>query len=175
MNEKFQQLYDYIKSQDMTDLGEQEFYDSYSNPDKFGELFGYVKSQDMTDLGEQEFFSAYFGGDVEKKSPNGTGEQEVMDSVTETETVPTGSSDSSSQEVETIFSGQTMGEPQEEEESKPFTQPPSQLELLNTYAETGKVSKDQPDSVLDMEFADLDAKVKAEFDKAIQLLSLIHI
>ena len=169
MNEKFQQLYDYIKSQDMTDLGEQEFYDSYSNPDKFGELFGYVKSQNMTDLGEQEFFSAYFGGDVEKKSPNGTGEEEVMESVTETETVPTGSSDSSSQEVETIFSGQTMGEPQEEEESKPFTQPPSQRELLNTYAETGKVSKDQPDSVLDMEFADLDAKVKAEFDKAIQL------
>lgn len=100
MNEKFQQLYDYIKSQDMTDLDVQEFHDAYSNPESASELFGYISSEDMTDLNEQEFFSAYFGGGVEKKSPNGTGEEEVTESVTETETVPTGSSDSSSQEFE---------------------------------------------------------------------------
>lgn len=134
MNEKFQQLYDYIKSQDMTDLGEQEFYDSYSNPDKFGELFGYVKSQNMTDLGEQEFFSAYFGGDVEKKSPNGTGEEEVMESVTETETVPTGSSDSSSQEPE--YDYETIQEKEEvfglpSEVSKQLTDQYEQLPDFN--------------------------------------------
>jgi len=97
MNEEFQQLYDYIKSQDMTDLSEQEFYDAYSNPESASELFGYISSEDMTDLNEQEFFSAYFSGGVEKKSPNGTSEEEVTESVTETETVPTGSSDSSGQ------------------------------------------------------------------------------
>jgi len=49
---------------------------------------------------ENEFTEtfSYTEKDVEKKSPNGTSEEEVTESVTKTKTVPTGSSDSSSQE-----------------------------------------------------------------------------
>ena len=51
---------------------------------------------------ENEFTEtfSYTEKDVEKKSPNGTGEEEVTEPVTETKTVPTGSSDSSGQEFE---------------------------------------------------------------------------
>ena len=66
MNEQFQQLYDYVNGQGMTDLDAQSFHDAYSDPEKFGDLYAYVKGQEMTDLDEDEFYNAYFG-DVKKK------------------------------------------------------------------------------------------------------------
>ena len=78
MNEKFQKLYGYIKSENMTDLDEQEFFSAYSNPEKFQELYEYIKSEDMTDLNPQDFYNAYFVGaevpSVEKKSEEVTTE-----------------------------------------------------------------------------------------------------
>ena len=78
MNEKFQDLYGYVKSENMTDLGEQEFFNAYSSPEKFTELYEYVKSENMTDLSPQDFFNSYFVGaeapSVEKKSEESTTE-----------------------------------------------------------------------------------------------------
>ena len=78
MNEKFQELYGYVKSENMTDLGEQEFFNAYSSPEKFTELYEYVKSENMTDLSPQDFFNSYFVGaeapSVEKKSEESTTE-----------------------------------------------------------------------------------------------------
>lgn len=66
MNEQFQQLYNYVKANNMTDLDAQSFYDAYSDPEKFSDLYGYVKGQNMTDLGQDEFYAAYFG-ELKKK------------------------------------------------------------------------------------------------------------
>lgn len=70
MNEQFQQLYNYVKANNMTDLDAQSFYDAYSDPEKFSELYGYVKGQNMTDLGQDEFYAAYFGELKKKDSPS---------------------------------------------------------------------------------------------------------
>ena len=101
MNEKFLKLYNYLKGNDMTDLDEQSFYNTYNNPEKSGEIFRYLKSANMTDLNESDFFTSYFGSSVEKKNQNGTGEQEIMESVTEKGTEPPGLSDASSQKPKT--------------------------------------------------------------------------
>ena len=67
MNEKFAELYSYIKGEDATDLSPEEFYAAYSNdPSKARDVYLFVKGEQMTDLTEEEFFSAYFG-DVKKK------------------------------------------------------------------------------------------------------------
>ena len=67
MNEEFKELYNYLKSNGITDLDENAFYQAYSSPEASKEVFDYVKSQDMTDLDESSFYSSYFGGDVKKK------------------------------------------------------------------------------------------------------------
>lgn len=70
MNEQFQQLYNYVKGQNMTDLDAQSFYDAYSDPEIFPDLYGYIKGQNMTDLDQDEFYSAYFGELKKKDSPS---------------------------------------------------------------------------------------------------------
>ena len=61
MNEEFKELYNYLKSNGITDLDENAFYQAYSSPEASKEVFDYVKSQDMTDLDESSFYSSYFG------------------------------------------------------------------------------------------------------------------
>ena len=67
-----------LSLKNMTDLGEQEFFNAYSSPEKFTELYEYVKSENMTDLSPQDFFNSYFVGaeapSVEKKSEESTTE-----------------------------------------------------------------------------------------------------
>jgi len=67
MNDKFQELYGHLKSNNLTDLDAQAFHSKYSNPEKAKEIYSYIKSQDMTDLDEGSFYSSYFGGEVKKK------------------------------------------------------------------------------------------------------------
>lgn len=62
MNEKFNELYSYLKSEGMTDLDSKTFYNKYSDPSKSREIYSYLKSNNMTDLDESSFHSAYFGG-----------------------------------------------------------------------------------------------------------------
>ena len=67
MNEKLKELYDFIKSQNATDLSIEDFASAYGNdPAKAKDVFDYVVDQEMTDLNESDFFDAYFG-DVKKK------------------------------------------------------------------------------------------------------------
>lgn len=84
MNEKFKELYSYLKSKNMTDLDENTFYKKYSNPAKSKEIHSYLKSSNMTDLDEDAFHSAYFGGSLKKKEPTvsrSQSEQEPSSSV----------------------------------------------------------------------------------------------
>jgi hypothetical protein len=66
MNEKYQEFYDYLKSQNLTDLDAESFQIAYSEPEKFNELWGYISEQNLTDLTRDEFFDSYFS-DVKKK------------------------------------------------------------------------------------------------------------
>jgi hypothetical protein len=67
MNEKFNELYSYLKGNGMTDLDANSFYKKYSDPVKSKEIYSYLKSNKMTDLDETSFYSSYFGG--KKKEP----------------------------------------------------------------------------------------------------------
>ena len=66
MNEKYQEFYDYLKSENLTDLDAESFQIAYSEPEKFNELWGYISEQNLTDLTRDEFFDSYFS-DVKKK------------------------------------------------------------------------------------------------------------
>ena len=68
MNDKFNKLYNYLKSNGMTDLDAQSFYDSYrSDNSKFNKLYGYLKSNGMTDLDANSFKNSYFNTPSEPK------------------------------------------------------------------------------------------------------------
>ena len=65
MNEQYQEIYNYFKSNKLTDLDANSFYKSYSDPSKSKELWSYLKQKNMTDLDANAFHSSYFG--VKKK------------------------------------------------------------------------------------------------------------
>lgn len=68
MNDKFNQLYNYLKSNGMTDLDAQSFYDSYrTDSSKLNKLYGYLKSNGMTDLDPNSFRDSYFGANQSKQ------------------------------------------------------------------------------------------------------------
>ena len=60
MNDKYQEFYDYLKSENLTDLDSESFQSAYSQPEKFNELWGYISEQNLTDLNKDEFFNSYF-------------------------------------------------------------------------------------------------------------------
>ena len=69
MNEKYQQLYDYLRSNQMTDLDSQSFFDEYSgSQDKYGQLYDYFVQNQLTDLSSDNFYNEYFGGGQKKKN-----------------------------------------------------------------------------------------------------------
>ena len=71
MNEKYQQLYDYLRSNQMTDLDSQSFFDEYSgSQDKYGQLYDYFVQNQLTDLSSDNFYNEYFGGGQKKKEPS---------------------------------------------------------------------------------------------------------
>jgi hypothetical protein len=68
MNDKFNQLYNYLKSNGMTDLDAQSFYDTYrTDSSKLNKLYGYLKSNGMTDLDPNSFRDSYFGSNQSKQ------------------------------------------------------------------------------------------------------------
>lgn len=69
MNDKFNQLYNYLKSNGMTDLDAQSFYDTYrTDSSKLNKLYGYLKSNGMTDLDPNSFRNSYFGANQSKQN-----------------------------------------------------------------------------------------------------------
>lgn len=93
MNEKFNELYSYLKDNGMTDLDANSFYKKYSDPVKSKEIHSYLKSNKMTDLDETSFHSSYFGG--KKKEPtvsNSPSDQKPTSSATP-DKKPSGQSD----------------------------------------------------------------------------------
>jgi hypothetical protein len=69
MNDKFNQLYNYLKSNGMTDLDAQSFYDTYrTDSSKLNKLYGYLKSNGMTDLDPNSFRDSYFGANQSKQN-----------------------------------------------------------------------------------------------------------
>jgi hypothetical protein len=68
MNEKSQQLYNYLKSNGLTDLDANTFFSKYSDPNKSKEVWSYLKNEGMTDLDADSFYSSYF----KKKSQDTT-------------------------------------------------------------------------------------------------------
>jgi len=71
MNENYQQLYDYLKSNQLTDLDADTFFQEYSgNKDNYNELYGYLVQNQLTDLSSDSFYNEYFGGGQKKKEPS---------------------------------------------------------------------------------------------------------
>lgn len=68
MNDKFKQLYDYLKSNGMTTLDEGKFMAKYSSPTESAKIHNYLKSNGMTDLDANAFHSEYFAP-IKKKEP----------------------------------------------------------------------------------------------------------
>ena len=109
MNEKFLKLYEYLKSEGITDLSSEDFYEAYKDPNKAKDVYNYVSSEEMTDLNENDFFSAYFGTEVKKKEvsePTATVPQ--SDSVTPQEVQDTSSA--TTQPMATQESASSNGE-----------------------------------------------------------------
>ena len=71
MNENYQQLYDYLKSNQLTDLDADTFFQEYSgNKDNYNELYGYLVQNQLTDLSSDSFYNEYFGEGQKKKEPS---------------------------------------------------------------------------------------------------------
>jgi hypothetical protein len=107
MNDKYKKLYQYLSSNGMTDLDENQFFSEYSsNPQKIAKLHSYLTENKMTDLDANAFQSSYFG--VKKKGVS----QSTLDQgntssgrLSNTTTKPTASS--SSPEILTDYLGKS--------------------------------------------------------------------
>lgn len=107
MNDKYKKLYQYLSSNGMTDLDENQFFSEYSsNPQKIAKLHSYLTENKMTDLDANAFQSSYFG--VKKKEVS----QSTLDQgntssgrLSNTTTKPTASS--SSPEILTDYLGKS--------------------------------------------------------------------
>lgn len=86
MNEKFNELYSYLKDNGMTDLDANSFHKKYSDPSKSKEIHSYLKSSNMTDLDESSFHSTYFG--VKKKEPSESQSEQPLSDIVEKHQVP---------------------------------------------------------------------------------------
>ncbi len=61
MNEKYQELYKFFNTNQLTDLGEDEFFNTYSTDEnKYIELYEFLIQNDLTDLNPSDFRSTYF-------------------------------------------------------------------------------------------------------------------
>ena len=60
-NELFNELFGYLKSENLTDLESDDFFEKYKDPngDQFKELFEYLKSEELTDLSAEDFNAKY--------------------------------------------------------------------------------------------------------------------
>lgn len=72
--EKFKQLYSYLKDNDLTDLDESNFKQKYSDINKAQELHSYLKNEGMTDLDINSFHNEYFGSVKKKEDTQSTSE-----------------------------------------------------------------------------------------------------
>jgi ribosomal protein L19E len=90
MNDKQQQLYNYLKENGLTDLDANTFFSKYSDQGKAKEVWSYLNNKGMTDLDADSFYSSYF-----KKKSQGT----------TASTSGTGSSASSDVEIFTGYPG----------------------------------------------------------------------
>jgi hypothetical protein len=98
MNEKSQQLYNYLKSNGLTDLDSDTFFSKYSDPNKSKEIWSYLNQNGMTDLDANAFYDSYF----KKKSLTGSGlDGSSSDRLSKTTTKPTAYSSSEGE----IFTG----------------------------------------------------------------------
>jgi hypothetical protein len=144
MNEKSQQLYNYLKTNGLTDLDANTFFTKYSDPSKSQEVWSYLNQNGLTDLDANAFYDSYF----KKKSPSGSGlEGSSSGRLSKTTTKPTGSS-SSKGEILTGFPGSEQkkyqfkdGKWYEEAPVKVYgqapiytqIQTPSRIQTLNKY------------------------------------------
>ena len=134
MNEKFLELYEYLKSEGITDLSPEDFYNAYKDPNKAKDVYDFVSSEEMTDLNENDFFSAYFGTEVKKKD-----DSEV---VTDTSEVVTDTSEVSESEVLSTEADETS-------ETEEAVTPPINFDEL-TYFDFSSINR----AVNGVEFSD---------------------
>jgi len=134
MNEKFLELYEYLKSEGITDLSPEDFYNAYKDPNKAKDVYDFVSSEEMTDLNENDFFSAYFGTEVKKKD-----DSEV---VTDTSEVVTDTSEVSESEVLSTGADETS-------ETEEAVTPPINFDEL-TYFDFSSINR----AVNGVEFSD---------------------
>ena len=93
MNEKYQQIYNYFKTNKLTDLDANAFYNAYSDPSKSKEIWSYLKQNKMTDLDENSFHASYFGGKKKEVSQSTLDQDNTSsDRLSKTTTKPTVSS-----------------------------------------------------------------------------------
>ena len=60
----------------------QSFFDAYSQPEKFEELYSYASTQNLTDLNKDVFYDAYFGSVKKNKSfSDSVQQQNLLDSL----------------------------------------------------------------------------------------------
>jgi len=70
MPEEVQQgnpIYSFMKSNNLTDLNENDFINKYSAPDKAKEIHNFMVSNKLTDLDESKFYDKY----LKKKEQTG--------------------------------------------------------------------------------------------------------
>lgn len=60
MNDKYKELYKFFNENALTDLGEQEFYDTYSQEEKYIDIYKFMLNNRLTDLAPESFYNSYF-------------------------------------------------------------------------------------------------------------------
>jgi hypothetical protein len=109
MNEKYQQIYNYFKTNKLTDLDANAFYNAYSDPSKSKEIWSYLKQNKMTDLDANAFHASYFGGKKKEVSQSTLDQDNTsLDRLSKTTTKPTESSSLKGEGIYTI-PGQAEG------------------------------------------------------------------
>jgi hypothetical protein len=65
-------IYDFMKSNNLTDLDEKTFVNKYSAPDKAKEIYSFMASNKLTDLDESKFYDKYLKKKVGGEEPSPT-------------------------------------------------------------------------------------------------------
>jgi hypothetical protein len=106
---KRKELYDYLKSESLTDLDFETFSTKYSSEEKSNEIYSYLKENKLTDLDSNKFYSEYFGDlnqelvEQPTQEPVKVDEVKKKETTTVTSSVESGVSDISN-EVESLSS-----------------------------------------------------------------------
>jgi len=82
MNEKYIKLYEFFKTNSLTDLDQQQFFDTYSQDNsKYADMYEFMIQNQLTDLNINDFYNEYFKAPEPEKKKEVPGYQSRLEEI----------------------------------------------------------------------------------------------